>query len=65
MTNNPEIFYFFDEKRRIVYHSNTLIDDRPDLIFLGSSINPNKQMAVATFVKGSDQEHGYTIKQLP
>lgn len=64
MNEHPEIYYYYNEKSRIVYHSESLIDNRPDLIFLGSSINPNKRMSVAAFIKGHDQEHGYTIKQL-
>lgn len=65
MTEHPEIYYFFDEKTRTIFHSKILVEDRPDLIFIGSSINPNKRMSVASFVKGSDQEYGYKIKPLP
>lgn len=65
--NKPheEIYYYFDEHTRTVFHSEELVEDRPDLIFLGSSLNPNKRMTVATMVQDLDQAHGYKIKPLP
>ena len=65
MTKQVEIYYYFDEMSRTVFWTEELTDNVPDLMFLGSSLNPNKKMAVAAFVKGSDQEYGYKIKPLP
>lgn len=65
MTKQVETYYYFDEKTRTVYHSEELVEDRPDLIFLGSSLNPNKKMTVATMVQDMDQAFGYKIKPLP
>lgn len=60
-----EHFYYFDENTRTVYHSTELVEDRPDLMFMGSSLNPNHRMTVAVMVKDLDQVHGYKIKPLP
>lgn len=67
MTKHPEIYYLFDEQSSTVFW--TLDEDKKDealnLIFLGSSLNPNKKMAVAAFIKGSGRQYGYKIKELP
>jgi len=60
-----EYFYYFDEKTRTVYHSTELVEDRPDLMFMGSSLNPNHRMTVAVMAKDLDQVHGYKIMPLP
>jgi len=65
MTKHVETYYYFDEKTRTVYHSTELVEDRPDLIFLGSSTNPNIKMAASLFTKGYDRNSGYKIKELP
>ena len=68
MTTNihtPIIYYYMNEDTRVVFWYSAIVEDRPDLIFLGSSRNPNKKMAVAAFVKGSDREFGYTLQELP
>lgn len=65
MTKQVETYYYYDEQTRTVFHSEELVEDRPDLIFLGSSLNPNKRMTVATMVQSMDRPHGYKIKPLP
>lgn len=64
MFKQVERYYYYDELSRTIYHSEKLVEDRPDLIFLGSSLNPNERMAVATFAKNLDREFGYNIKPL-
>lgn len=65
MTKQVEMYYYFNEDTRTVYYSKKLVEDRPDLMFLGSSLNPNKRMTVATMVQDLDQVYGYKIKPLP
>ena len=60
-----EYFYYFNEKTRTFYHSTELVEDKPDLMLMGSSLNPNHRMTVALMAKDMDQVHGYTIKPLP
>lgn len=65
MNNPTQTYYYYDTYTRTVFHSDRLVDDRPDLMFLGSSMNPDKRMTVSTMVKDLDQTHGYKIKPLP
>jgi len=65
MNQQQEIYYFCMDNSRIIFWSEILIENRPDLIFLGSSLNPNKKMAVAVFTKNSEYNQGYQIKPLP
>lgn len=64
MTKQVERYYYYDEDTRTVFHSESLRDDRPDLIFMGSSLNPNIRMTVSSLVKKLDRDYGYTIKPL-
>lgn len=60
-----EVYYFYDDFTRTIFWSETLVDDRPDLIYLGSSKNPNKKHVAATFVQGTYKESGWKLEQLP
>lgn len=51
---STQTFYYYDDDSRTVYHHDELVEDRPDLIFLGSSMNPNKQMTVAVMFQGRE-----------
>lgn len=62
---HPEIYYYYDDDTRTVFWSETEVSDRPDLVFINSSTNPNKKMAVATFTQMSMKPMGWKIKQLP
>lgn len=64
MTKQVQRYYYFDEDTRTVFHSETEQEDRHDLMFLGSSLNPNIRMTVAVMIKSLDQEFGYKIKEL-
>ncbi|AGH07424.1 hypothetical protein SUFG_00057 [Sulfitobacter phage phiCB2047-B] len=59
------VYYFYEEFTRTIFWSETLVDDRPDLIYLGSSANPNKKHAAATFVQKSGKPDGWKIEPLP
>mgnify|MGYP003658050712 CR=1 FL=1 len=64
---NPQIqtYYYYDEHTRTVFYSPLLVEDRPDLMMMGSSMNPNHKMTVAVMAKDLDQPYGYKIKPLP
>lgn len=64
MTKQVETYYYFDDDTRTIFHSVNLVENRPDLQFLGSSLNPNIRMTAAVMIKNLDQDHGYTIKPL-
>lgn len=63
MTKQVERYYYFDEETRTVFHSETL-EERPDLIFLGSSLNTNIRMTASVMVKQLNSPSGYKIKPL-
>lgn len=65
MTKQIQIYYYFQEATRTVFWSDELVEDRPDLMFMGSSLNPNKKMTVAVMAQDLDQVHGYKIRELP
>jgi len=65
MTKHPEIYYYYDDDTRTVFWTETETEDRPDLIFLGSSENPNKKMAVAAFTYKDEKPWGHRIRELP
>ena len=61
----PEIYYFYDEDTRTVFWTTDYQEDRHDLIFLGSSVNPNKRMAVEVFIHKMKINWGHNIMELP
>lgn len=66
MTKQAEIYYLLDEKSSTVFWTDNeeKLDMVPDLIFIGSSLNPNKRMAVSAFMRGTNRTYGYKIKDL-
>lgn len=64
MTKQVEIYYLLDENANTFYWTLEEEDHPHDLIFVGSSLNPNKRMAIAAFVKGTPREFGYKLKEL-
>jgi len=64
MTEQVQNYFYFDEDTRTIFHSINLVEDRPDLQFLGSSLNPNIRMTAAVMTKSLDQNYGYTIRSL-
>lgn len=59
-----ELFYYYDEPQKIIYYSNRLVEDRPDLVFLGSSLNPNPKKAAAAFTHKFKRPMGHKVKEL-
>jgi len=57
-----ETFYYsYDDLTKIVYWS-TYLPDRPELIYLGTSDNQNKRMAVQALFK--NKESGFRLREL-
>ena len=65
MTKQEQTYYYYQEETRTVFYSPELVEDRPDLMMMGSSMNPNHRMTVAVMAKDMDQVFGYKIKPLP
>jgi len=65
MTKQEQTYYYYQEETRTVFYSPELVEDRPDLMMMGSSMNPNHRMTVAVMAKDMDQMFGYKIKPLP
>jgi hypothetical protein len=65
MTKQEQTYFYFDEPTRTVFYSNELVEDRPDLMFLGSSMNPNHKMTVSVMVQNMDIDYNYKIIPLP
>ena len=57
-------YYYMDDHTRTVFHTEIELEDRPDLVFVGMSQNPNPKMAVAVFVQKDLIQTGYKIKSL-
>ena len=56
-------YYFYDDTTRIIYHSKEYLPDA-NLIYLGTSDNPNPKMASAVFISNGSIKAGFTIKAL-
>lgn len=58
-------YYYMDDHTRTIFYSDTDIsEERPDLVFVGMSQNPNPKMAVAVFTQKDLLPVGYKIKPL-
>lgn len=60
----PEIFYYHQEGTEIVWWADKMINTN-DFIYLGSSTNPNKKMALAMFTKGFPARDGWRLREYP
>jgi hypothetical protein len=58
-----EYFYYYDDRHQVVYWSEEM-SERTDIVFLGSSLNPNKKHAVAVLVQPFGIPRGWKIRQL-
>jgi hypothetical protein len=57
-------YYFYDDKKLIVYHGTDFADFDPSLIYLGTSDNENWAMAAAVFIKDMKIKSGYRLVRL-
>lgn len=58
-------YYYMDDHTRTIFYTETELDEeRPDLVFVGMSQNPNPKMAVAVFMQKELLPRGYKIRPL-
>lgn len=58
-----EHYYSYDDRSLIVYYSDELPED-PNLIYMGTSDNPNPSMAAAVFLKDAKIQSGFRLREL-
>ncbi len=58
----PYKYYFYDDARLIIYYSDVFPDDL-NLVYLGTSDNPNHKMAAAFFTQSGKINSGFTIQE--
>lgn len=58
-----ERYYTYDDRNLIVYYSDEL-PENPNLIYLGTSDNPNPSMAAAVFLKNGKIQSGFRLRKL-
>lgn len=63
-----EIHYLYDDETQLIYHTEgkgePIPEDRPGLIYVGSSINPDKKQAVAFLMRIGKVKAGYSLRPL-
>lgn len=57
-------YYYMDDQAQTIYYSDTEVTDRPDLIFVTMSKNPNPKAAMSLVVQHDALRSGYKIKPL-
>lgn len=56
-------YYFYNDATQIIYYSEEFTSD-PDLIYVGTSDNPNPKMAAGAFMQNGKAPSGYSIQEL-
>lgn len=65
MTKQIQRYFYLEDTSSTIFWSLTEQENRSDLIFLGSSMNPNIRMTAAVMAKGQlKREHGWKVKEL-
>lgn len=60
-----EWYYFFEEETSTIWYTNNEEVQPQEMVFLGSSLNPNNRMTAAVMArKQMDIEFNYKVKQL-
>lgn len=59
-SDSPNKYFFYDDATRIVYYSEEYIDDH-NLIYIGTSNNPDPKMAMAAFMQNGKINQGYML----
>ncbi|ANJ20674.1 hypothetical protein RDp07_gp14 [Roseobacter phage RD-1410Ws-07] len=60
-----ERYYFFDEESSTIWHTIDKERQPQEMLFLGSSLNPNPKMTASVMVKQLDRRFNYKVKELP
>lgn len=58
-------YYYMDDHTRTIFYTPIEQEDRPDLIFMGMSQNPDPRMSVAVWTQDELIPRGYKIRPLP
>lgn len=56
-------YYFYHDATRVIYFSENYPND-PDMIYIGTSDNPNPKMAAAVFMRNNSVTSGFTIREM-
>lgn len=65
MTNPIEWYYFFDEETSTIWYTDDEERQPQEMMFLGSSINPNHRMTASVMVRRQmDINYNYKVKRL-
>lgn len=60
-----ERYYFFDEQSSTIWHTTDEERQPQEMMFLGSSLNPNVRMTASVMVKNQlDVTFNYKVKEL-
>lgn len=57
-------YYLYDDASKIVYFSDEMPEEMTDLVFIGSSNNPNPKSAAAAFMQRGKVTQGFRLKPL-
>lgn len=58
-------FFYLEDTSSTIFWSETEHEDRPDLIFLGSSMNPNIRMTASVMAKSQlNRQDSWKVKPL-
>lgn len=57
-----EFYYLYNDVTKIIYWSDSFPDDKPELIFIGSSDNENKLMAAQALF--NNRGTGFRLREL-
>lgn len=61
--NTPNKYYFYNDATKIVWYSNNMPENSTDIIYIGTSDNPNPRMAAGIFMRNIDGGTGYRVKE--
>ena len=64
MSEAPSLYYFVDDRLRIIYYSEEFSSNL-NHIYVGTSDNPNPKSAAAAFMQNGSVNSGYKLKKLP
>lgn len=70
MTTNPQTpvqtyrHYFLEDATKIIWYTETMPEDRFDLIHIGQSNNPNPKAAAAFFMQQGKVNTGFSLQNL-
>lgn len=64
-SDEKKTYYYFDGIRRVIYWAyEQPANLHNQLVYLGSSTNPNKRMAIHVFIRQFDIPKGWKLKHI-